>query len=264
MTIDDVDFTVLAATSVLNDLVPICPPAESCRDAFVRMSKATISMVMSTTAFGNRSTLATQPLNNPESYFGNRSNMEIKREQTSPRPSRRRLPKFDMNLKDLFSEEEIASRPLTQQPTLQGFARSFPKQPPISPHLPTNASLQSNEGASQYQNSPRGADGRPPASSSPYQTSYPPASFTEPVVPQPDYSFDNLDFLNEFVVGPTDSGANDMWGPGAANDHGGGGGGMDLGFGNAGNNGFDGSGAWEANADIFDTFFFGSSGGNGY
>lgn len=114
LTIDDVDFTILAATSVLTDLVDMCPPAESCRDAFVRMSKATISMVMSTTGFGATSTLATQPLKNSESYFnvwgGAETGSEEEVPSVQPRP-RRQLPKFDMNLKDLFSTEELAKHP---------------------------------------------------------------------------------------------------------------------------------------------------------
>src|ERR1700712_239981 len=50
---DEVDFTILAATSVLGDLIEKCPPAEACRDAFDRMSKATVQMCMSTTGFGS-------------------------------------------------------------------------------------------------------------------------------------------------------------------------------------------------------------------
>lgn len=50
---DEVDFTILAATSVLGDLVEKCPPAEACRDAFDRMSKATVAMCMSTTGFSS-------------------------------------------------------------------------------------------------------------------------------------------------------------------------------------------------------------------
>ncbi|KAL9635470.1 MAG: hypothetical protein Q9204_002621 [Flavoplaca sp. TL-2023a] len=53
MTLDDVDFTILAATSVLGDLSAKCPPAEACRDAFERMSKATVKMCLSTTGFGS-------------------------------------------------------------------------------------------------------------------------------------------------------------------------------------------------------------------
>ncbi|KAK2882390.1 hypothetical protein FQN49_000414 [Arthroderma sp. PD_2] len=54
LTLDDVDFTVLAATSVLKDLIEKCPPAEACRDAFERMSKATVQMGLSTTGFGQQ------------------------------------------------------------------------------------------------------------------------------------------------------------------------------------------------------------------
>ena len=35
---------------------------------------------------------------------------------------------------------------------------------------------------------------------------------------------------------------------------------LDLNFGNSNSAGFDGSGAWEANGELFDTFFFGNSG----
>jgi len=50
---EDVDFTVLAATSVLGDLIEKCPPAEACRDAFKRMSNATIRMCLESTGFGS-------------------------------------------------------------------------------------------------------------------------------------------------------------------------------------------------------------------
>ncbi|TVY67428.1 Positive regulator of purine utilization, partial [Lachnellula suecica] len=53
LTMDEVDFTILAATSVLGDLIEKCPPAEACRDAFDRMSKATVQMCMSTTGFSS-------------------------------------------------------------------------------------------------------------------------------------------------------------------------------------------------------------------
>lgn len=49
---DEVDFTVLAATSVFTDLMEKCPPAEACRDAFERTAKATIKMANSTGGFG--------------------------------------------------------------------------------------------------------------------------------------------------------------------------------------------------------------------
>jgi len=43
---DEIDFTIFAATSVLGDLVEKCPPAQACKEAFERMSKATVSMCL--------------------------------------------------------------------------------------------------------------------------------------------------------------------------------------------------------------------------
>ncbi|KKA29636.1 hypothetical protein TD95_000675 [Thielaviopsis punctulata] len=52
LTMDEVDFTVLAAKSVFTDMIDKCPPAETCRDAFDRTAKATIKMVNSQGGFG--------------------------------------------------------------------------------------------------------------------------------------------------------------------------------------------------------------------
>ncbi|KAI9171178.1 positive regulator of purine utilization [Paramyrothecium foliicola] len=52
LTMDEVDFTVLAAKSVFTDMIDKCPPAETCRDAFDRTAKATIKMATSTGGFG--------------------------------------------------------------------------------------------------------------------------------------------------------------------------------------------------------------------
>ncbi|KAK1759442.1 positive regulator of purine utilization [Echria macrotheca] len=54
LTMDEVDFTVLAATSVFTDLMEKCPPAEACRDAFDRTVKATVKMANSTGGFGQK------------------------------------------------------------------------------------------------------------------------------------------------------------------------------------------------------------------
>lgn len=51
---DEVDFTVLAATSVFTDLSEKCPPAEACRDAIERTARATIRMANSTGGFGQQ------------------------------------------------------------------------------------------------------------------------------------------------------------------------------------------------------------------
>ncbi|KAL0944381.1 fungal specific transcription factor [Colletotrichum truncatum] len=53
LTMDEVDFTILAAKSVFTDLIDKCPPAETCRDAFDRTAKATIKMANSTGGFGS-------------------------------------------------------------------------------------------------------------------------------------------------------------------------------------------------------------------
>ncbi|KAF4212753.1 hypothetical protein CNMCM5878_000772 [Aspergillus fumigatiaffinis] len=118
LTLDEVDFTVLAATSVLGDLMHKCPPAEACRDAFERMSKATVQMSLSTTGFGSQvdlSRIRTASQQHHTGYTGptrssGRSGFDqrqrfshVPRRQTQVRQSRP-LPKFDMNLGDLFND----------------------------------------------------------------------------------------------------------------------------------------------------------------
>ncbi|KAI1850078.1 hypothetical protein JX266_004457 [Neoarthrinium moseri] len=52
LSMDEVDFTILAATSVFTDLIEKCPPAEACRDAFDRTAKATVKMATHNGGFG--------------------------------------------------------------------------------------------------------------------------------------------------------------------------------------------------------------------
>ncbi|KAL2135974.1 hypothetical protein VTI74DRAFT_6023 [Chaetomium olivicolor] len=54
LSMDEVDFTVLAATSVFTDFIDKCPPAEACRDAFDRTVKATLKMVNASGGFGQQ------------------------------------------------------------------------------------------------------------------------------------------------------------------------------------------------------------------
>jgi hypothetical protein len=58
LTLDDVDFTILAATSVLDDLIVFCPPARACRDAFSRMASTTIKMGIAKGGFGQHAQAA--------------------------------------------------------------------------------------------------------------------------------------------------------------------------------------------------------------
>ncbi|AEO66862.1 uncharacterized protein THITE_2045084 [Thermothielavioides terrestris NRRL 8126] len=52
LSMEEVDFTVLAAMSVFTDFMDKCPPAEACRDAFDRTVKATLKMVDASGGFG--------------------------------------------------------------------------------------------------------------------------------------------------------------------------------------------------------------------
>ncbi|KAK8207376.1 hypothetical protein IWZ01DRAFT_438718, partial [Phyllosticta capitalensis] len=124
LSLDDVDFTVLAATSVLGDLTDKCPPAEACRDAFDRMSKATIQMCMSTTGFGRQALqhlhqTQQQPSssqhyaysfspdnNNNHSSTQHHSSAAAATSSSSSNPRKRPYPRFDMNLRDLFDGED--------------------------------------------------------------------------------------------------------------------------------------------------------------
>ncbi|KAL2354204.1 fungal-specific transcription factor domain-containing protein [Cryomyces antarcticus] len=121
LSLDDVDFTVLAATSVLGDLIAKCPPAEACRDAFDRMSKATIQMCLSTTGFGEQaaayetrrqgSTYQRRPYA-PEQRGETAQYGHGQGQQTHANPqqnARRPRPKFDMNLGDLFHDRTSSS-----------------------------------------------------------------------------------------------------------------------------------------------------------
>ena len=105
LTLDDVEYTVRAATSVLADLVVVCPPAEACRDAFDRMSKATIKMSVSTTGFKHpdddqSSVSKQQDYKSPVSPPPMNNELSQKRSARQTRPP----PQFDMNLRELFPE----------------------------------------------------------------------------------------------------------------------------------------------------------------
>ncbi|KZF25076.1 hypothetical protein L228DRAFT_265560 [Xylona heveae TC161] len=130
LTMDEVDFTILSATSVLTDLTQKCPPAEACRDAFDRMSKATVQMCLSTTGFGSQASGLDSRRTVPSAYqpppYQSRENMapplNTNIENNSNRNGQQKVapnnpavqssvrppPRFDMNLGDLFPEESSA------------------------------------------------------------------------------------------------------------------------------------------------------------
>ncbi|KAJ5642168.1 hypothetical protein N7490_006168 [Penicillium lividum] len=113
LSLDEVDFTVLAATSVLGDLMHKCPPAEACRDAFERMSKATVQMCLSTTGFGSQVDMSRVHTGSHASgslHSGRRQAFDPRRvtQSQTRRPQQNRssrpVPRFDMNLADLFND----------------------------------------------------------------------------------------------------------------------------------------------------------------
>ncbi|KAF2493140.1 hypothetical protein BU16DRAFT_512873 [Lophium mytilinum] len=302
LSLDDVDFTVLAATSVLGDLIEKCPPAEACRDAFDRMSKATIQMCMSTTGFGPQALGTASQANmsnfhSPSTYTSDqdaRSDTELSTgyQHSYFQSSRRPTPRFDMNLRDLFSDDETDARsfsrissqlssmrpPPPPQPTSHAIKQEnlqqqqFNKQDPrnISPQLrhqhafaldpalrPPISSMSSAESDAIATTSPPTQQGQNP-NISPYALSnqMPYSNFAQNISSAyPDMgAFSELDFLDSFPV------------QGAAVNGGeagpGGGGLADLGFGM----GFDGNHDWSDGSgfDLFDGFFFGGGqGGSG-
>ncbi|KAJ5154870.1 uncharacterized protein N7500_010309 [Penicillium coprophilum] len=152
LTLDEVDFTVLAATSVLGDLMHKCPPAEACRDAFERMSKATVQMCLSTTGFGSQVDMsrvhAASNAGNPLYPGRPRQPMDQRpragqgqvRRVMPARPSRP-VPKFDMNLADLFTDNTpLADHP---RPENRTGGPSYPQPDSVGPNFSTDQSSRS-------------------------------------------------------------------------------------------------------------------------
>ncbi|CDM38256.1 transcriptional regulator family: Fungal Specific TF [Penicillium roqueforti] len=152
LTLDEVDFTVLAATSVLGDLMHKCPPAEACRDAFERMSKATVQMCLSTTGFGSQVDISRvhATSNSSSSLHPGRPRQHMDqrhragqgqiRRATPARPSRP-VPKFDMNLADLFTD----NTPLTDHTRSENrpAGPSYPPQESVAPNFTADQSSRS-------------------------------------------------------------------------------------------------------------------------
>ncbi|KAF2110685.1 fungal-specific transcription factor domain-containing protein [Lophiotrema nucula] len=302
LSLDDVDFTVLAATSVLGDLIEKCPPAEACRDAFDRMSKATIQMCMSTTGFGPQAlrglsqslptAIPTQTSHSPATTYTSASDPDARSdtEMTTGFPAnnyfsqpRRPVPRFDMNLRDLFSEDETDKRsfsrisnqinrmgpppqPIKQEPQQMPFntdtlkispqLRSLPQQFAIDPNLRPNQTLPSPQ-QMQPQQLPftTAPTLSPPLSQSPYQVSntLPYNTFAQNINnTYPDLGFSDLDFLDSFPVQGAQGLNANAEAAGGLQDLG-----FGMGFGDGTHDWSDGNGF-----DLFDGFFFGP-GGNG-
>lgn len=109
-----------------------CPPAEACRDAFERMSKATVQMCLSTPGFGfskERDHDTPRPVK-PEPNINETMSLDpqLKQEYTliAPKPwkTKRPPPQFDMDLRGLFPEDLDSNiRPSSS------FPLTFPERP---------------------------------------------------------------------------------------------------------------------------------------
>ncbi|EPS45489.1 hypothetical protein H072_536 [Dactylellina haptotyla CBS 200.50] len=102
LSMDEVDFTILAATSVLGDLSDRCPPAEACRVSFERMSRATVSMCLSgaePTSLNLTKDAPSPPPNEIKPYIA-------KPEGEKRTPAKRKRPTFDSQFRELFAGNE--------------------------------------------------------------------------------------------------------------------------------------------------------------
>lgn len=118
---DEVDFTVLAATSVFTDLIDKCPPAEACRDAFDRTAKATVKMANQTGGFGPAAMRQKHTSKGGHDYFSARDATANRHRQHQHR----------------VSLDQTVQRPAMQSqfdiPTSDGYSsnRQTPQVPPI-------------------------------------------------------------------------------------------------------------------------------------
>lgn len=254
-----------------------CPPAEACRDAFDRMSKATIQMCMSTTGFGPQALGALAPMQHTRQSSMSTSTTYTDTARTpsylQQQQSRRPIPRFDMDLKDLFSEDETDKGSFSRISNQVNAMRPPPppvKQNVFTADLKISPQLRSHDFAySRSQQNQTAAQGRqafsPPIAQSPSQANTFPWPYQAPyngLSPNmnptyPGLGFNDLDFLDSFPVQGSGGG-------GEGNGNGGGGtqGGMQdvgmgfgMGFGDGTHDWSDGNGF-----DLFDGFFFGPGG----
>lgn len=295
---------MLAATSVLGDLIEKCPPAEACRDAFDRMSKATIQMCMSTTGFGPQALrgvqqmhTSTRPSHSPSTTYTSDTDARSDTDMSGYLPAgyyqgQRPVPRFDMNLKDLFSENETDKRSLSRISNQLGSMR--PPPPPqqikqeaqqmqafttdlkISPQMRNHQSLPQQPSFAYAQPQVQAQALQSPPFPTSTSTLSPPITQTQPSMPSPyqisnqlpynsfaqniastypDFGFSDLDFLDSFPV----QGAGGM---GNGGDVAGVSGVQDLGFGMEFG---DGTHDWsDGNGfELLGGFFFGGGSGNG-
>ncbi|CAL3965385.1 unnamed protein product [Diplocarpon coronariae] len=296
LTMDEVDFTILAATSVLGDLIEKCPPAEACRDAFDRMSKATVQMCMSTTGFGSsvhglgisqKSHAQRHASDSPPDYLTSSGGSG----KTYMRPStaRRPKPQFDMGLEHLLgsgigtpgygnSNNNGIQNVATE--TKGAFDFSFPPRQP----QPRNQNANQNKNWNQSSTPPPATYAISPPLSATDPTTTPTPSVIDPsLLPTPSpqalptapetafsavqsayasspYQEIQFPFPNAPGMDPLNPGWDERLRGGGGGGVEGGTGWMEIGMGFEGGDGHDFSEGGNTGVDLFDGFFFGGAG----
>ncbi|KAI9794473.1 MAG: Fungal specific transcription factor [Piccolia ochrophora] len=263
LTMDDVDFTILAATSVLGDLMEKCPPAEACRDAFERMSRATVQMCLSTTGFGSQA-VRQGPAGPPSRMLSTQTHTTETKgpgdqalnpgfsprlaPTLNPASAGRPAPRFDMDLRDLFPDDSADSplfrRDMGVDPS-QSESNSFPPKSP--PNIPTY-NAEAPAGGSLPPSTWRGLGTGPPSA----------PSATLPLQHEPMQPFETAS--HDFAGNPyaeVDVGATDPWRGGSGNGYVMSS--IDFGLGSGTEMDHDWSDV--SQLDLFDGFFFGNAGG---
>ena len=251
-----------------------CPPAEACRDAFERMSKATVQMCLSTPGFGfskERDADTPRPVKREANISEAMAvDPQPRQEYTpiapKPRRQKRPPPQFDMDLRGLFPEDldsnvrPSSSFPMNfqrrpqQTPQMQQYQSTGSHQA-VSPRSAINSQINTGLGMSQT-SIPNFSTSLPPQSQSTYaQNAYSPDYMDFSTLP-------GMDFLN--LASSTNTSSNTANQDDVGYDFSSG---LDIGFG-VGNMGLDFQHDWSDGQqfDIFDGFFFGNngtSGGNG-
>jgi hypothetical protein len=246
-----------------------CPPAEACRDAFERMSKATVQMCLSTPGFGfssEKDAATPRPVKreanaSESSGFEYTSKQEYQYTPIAPKPQKKRPPpQFDMDLRGLFPDDldsnvrPSASFPLQHRRKphqgMQQFGNTVSAAPSTSQSAASSINSQINTGLGMGQTSIPTL-----APSQQYQQSaFNPSSYGSDFM---DLStVPGMDFLNMAIDTGASSTSNAPGNDELPYEIPG----MDLGFG-VGTAGLDFQHDWSDGQqfDLFDGFFFGSN-----
>ncbi|KAF7549824.1 hypothetical protein G7046_g8222 [Stylonectria norvegica] len=118
LSMDEVDFTILAAKSVLSDMIDKCPPAETCRDAFDRTAKAAIKMASSTGGFGVAMNQSRRPRRDPPGWDSTPGSSKSSTARHRHQSSDQAPYPFDLALSDTLSSPTLSvAGDMTTQPS---------------------------------------------------------------------------------------------------------------------------------------------------